>query len=194
VPPGTAPPKGALATGADPAGGPRLELKGNLIWYNGARLRFGDRLETWTAALGRATRQSPGGCAWSWDQLGLDVRGRCSPDGRTYVSGVTVHFGKLHQPSHGVFPGVFVLQNVTFSGAPALTVVQKSLAVDTPLVGRGRGICPESAAMTELSGPDGFGVRVYAVLDMPDDPRLPSGKSCDGQVIDALEIDGSWSD
>ncbi|HEY8210131.1 MAG TPA: hypothetical protein VIG99_21745 [Myxococcaceae bacterium] len=152
-------------------GTPRLELKGNLLSFDGRPLRFGDRLETWAAALGPPPAP------------GVQVVSAATADGRAYVSGLIVRLGE------GQFPGAFVLQGVPLvRGGPPLKEVQRALlATDTPLVGVGRGPLPESAKMA-VHGPDGFELAVAAHLDC----RPPAdGRDCE-QVIDELEMSSTW--
>jgi hypothetical protein len=171
------------ASFSEPAGVPRLEMRGNVLFFEGRPMRLNDRLETWTNALGPPTTSpSDGGSGrFRWDALGIWTAGPTTPDGRTYVSSATVRMGE------GGFPGVFVLQGVPLlRNRPPLKDVQSALAAsETPLVGLGRGRLPESAKM-HVHEPDGFEVTVAAKLDC-----TPPGADC-VQSIEELEIDAAW--
>lgn len=161
------------------AGLPRFELKGNVMAWNGEPLRFGDRLETWTRALGPPSSVTEARARWFGDSV--ELWSRTTVDHRAYAARLLVRLG-----AEG-FPGVFVLQGVPlFRGAPPLAAVQRALlATDTPLEGLGaRG--PETARM-RARGPDGFEVTVAAELGCPHPPPERRGQ-CEQATIDRLEI------
>ena len=156
-------------------------MEGNLLAFNGQRLRFNDRLETWKRVLGPLPSTDGGSNSSRWDDLGITCAGPSTADGRSYVSTVTVRMGP------NGFPGVFVLQGVPlFRDGPPLPDVQAALlATGTPLVGMGRGRLPESAKM-KVHGPDGFEVTVAVHLDCK-----PPGPNC-VQSIEELEMNAAW--
>ena len=163
---------------------PRFEMKGNLLTFNGQPLRFEDRLETWSHALG--TPSTSDDSRHRWYGAGIEVWAPRTVDGRSYVKTLIVRMGE-----HG-FPGVFVLQGVAIRrGGPPFKVVQAALqGTDTPFWGLGRDRLPESGKM-KVHSPDGFEVTVAARLDCL--PRLPPGSKEDcEQTIDELEIGSAW--
>ena len=165
----------------------RLELRGNVIQFGGASLRFGDRLETWTQVLGPPSRSE--GTHYSWFGNSVRVGVNQTVDGRAYVAVLDVRLG---QAGDAALPGGFVLQGVHLShGAPSFPSVMDRLAkTETPLRGLGHDKLFEAAIM-KATRPDGFVVSVRATLDCL--PHLTPGSTgtCE-QVIDALEIRADW--
>lgn len=163
---------------------PRIEMKGNLLLVNGQPLRFEDRLETWTRALGPPSTSDDS--RHRWYGTGVEIWAPRTADGRAYVKTLIVRMG-----DHG-FPGVFVLQGVSIlRGGPSFKEVQAALqGTDVPILGLGQDRLPESGKMT-VRGPDGFDVTVAARLACPNPPPPGSNEDCE-QIIDELEIGSSW--
>jgi hypothetical protein len=163
------------------AGLHRLELRGNVMVFDGRTLRFNDRLETWKSVLGAPTPVYGTSGLARWDELGITCAGAITPDGRGYVSTATVRIGP------DGFPGVFLLQEVPLlrEGTPFKKVQAALSGTDTPLVGLGRGRLPESAKM-KVYAPDGFEVHVSVRLDC-----RPPGPDC-VQYVEELELNATW--
>jgi hypothetical protein len=179
------------------AGLPRLELRGNLLYFNGQRMRFYDPLETWTRLLGPPTRRFYD--IVEWKHLGIRCSGSAHPDGSMYVAGATVRTAEDRSPDafsnrideRGTpFPGVFVFQGVPlFRGGPPLKEVQAALLrTETPLTGLGGHGTLSAEAKMKVHGPDGFELSLSTTLDCP---PPPSGQNC-AQIIEELEMSASW--
>jgi len=157
-------------------------MTGTTFVYDGQRLRLGDALETWMAALGPATGKLGDDHVLRWDGLGIEVGAGAEIDGHRPVSSLRVRVGQ-------VFPGTFRLQGVPLGERRPLTTIQSELPAASPLVSRGRGPLPEDAIMN-VRMPGGV-VRVHALLecaaaDAGARPTAAEGRCA--QFIDVLEF------
>jgi hypothetical protein len=107
-------------------GVPTLVVDGNVFRYNGHVLRMLDRLETWEGVLGKPSRvrKEDWVIGDTWDDLGLRLGAKPTPDGRAYVRVVDVEFIAIDDPGlpqdstgrrapespRGAFPGRVVVE------------------------------------------------------------------------------------
>jgi hypothetical protein len=175
---------------------PVFSVDGNVFRYNGRLLRMLDRLETWEAVLGPPSRVRRENSVISdiWDDLGLLVAAKPTPDGRAYVRLAALELVKTKKkdweelPSTGssselpraAFPGTVVLEGVRLNkGWNDVAEVLREV----------RGVrvwphCVESFSTGfRAFGPDG------PVLDVGIEEKLvPGGGKCDRR-FDELEFD-----
>jgi len=91
------------APGAD--AGHELVVDGNVFRFDGHELRMLDRMESWTGVLGppSRTRKEWWALAHVWDELGIAVFAKPTPDDRAYVNAVTVELLPANDPSLAEF-------------------------------------------------------------------------------------------
>jgi hypothetical protein len=180
---------------------PVFTVDGNVLRYNGRLLRMLDRLETWEEVLGPPSRvrREDWVIAPDWDELGLFVAAKPTPDGRAYVHRAGLELvapdkkdldaptatGSLPDIPRGAFPGTVILEGVRLNKGwnDVATVLREVQGV------RVWPHCVESYS----TGFRAFGPDVPVLHVGIGEEPVPGGGKCDRRFRE-LEFDlgGDW--